>query len=148
MRQITITRRKSLAGCLAPFKLYVADALGDTTIGGEKCRLVANVGNGETVTFEIDENATRIYAIADKLSKGYCVDCYPVEEGNSDLTLSGVCKFNPFAGNPFLFDGVTAPEILEKRKQIKRKTLIFGSIFLVAYVVIGFAIGVAWAILI
>lgn len=147
MRKITLTRRKAFAACLAAFKIYVTDESGDTVIGKEKCRFITKIKNNETVSFDIDENATKIYVIADSLSKSYCMDCYPIASGANDLEISGICKFNPFLGNPFIFDNVTDPIVLENRKRIRTKGIIFGSLFLVACVVIGFICGVCIALL-
>ena len=122
MRNLTITRTKSFVGCAAKMKVYIEDPVaGDTTISGVTCRKLGTLKSGETATFSIGYEAARVYVIADQVSKNYSNDYYPLEEGVTDVTLTGKNHFNPGAGNPFLFDGVTDPAVLANRKKSGKK---------------------------
>lgn len=137
MRNLTITRTKSFVGCLGKMKVYIEDPCGDTTISGVVCRKLGDLKNGETVTFPIGEEAARIYVIADQMSRNYSNDCYPLEAGTEDVVLTGKNHFNPGAGNPFRFDGVTDETVLANRKKGGRK----GILIIVIAAIVGFCIG-------
>lgn len=140
MRNLTIQRQKSFVASMASLKVYIEDPVnGDLNINGSMCRKLGTIKNGETVTFQVTEEAARVYVIADKLSRKYCNEFYPLPEGDMDVVLSGKCHYNPGAGNPFRFDGVTDEAVLKNRKRRNR----FGIILIVASVIIGFAIGFA-----
>ena len=133
MRNLTITRTKSFVGCLGKMKVYIEDPMdGDTVISGVNCRKLGDLKNGETVTFPIGEEAARVYVIADQMSRNYSNDCYPLEAGTEDVVLTGKNHFNPGAGNPFRFDGVTDETVLANRKKGGRMgivVLILAAIF-------------------
>ncbi len=141
MRNITLTREKTFVGCVSKLNVLIADPAGDITVNDTVCRRVAKIKNGETITFEIGDEATRIYVIADKLSKNYCNDYYPVPEGSDDLVLTGRCRYNPMAGNPYRFEGVTDPEVLANRRKSNNK----GAIVVAVCFVIGIAIGLVFS---
>lgn len=139
MRYLTITRRKSFVGCLMKMKVYIEDPhSAELTINGFPCRKLGTLKNGETATFPIGEQAAKVFVIADKVSKGYCCDCYPIPAGTENLAISGKNKFHPGAGNPFRFDGVTDPEILANRKKGNGK----GTVILIASIILGALLGI------
>ena len=138
MRNLTIVRAKSFAGCAASMKVYIEDPMcDDLTINGLPCRFLGKLKNGEVKTFQIDEGAAKVFVIADKLSKGFCNEYCPLEAGTEDITLVGKNHYNPFAGNPFRFEGVTDPDVLKNRKKGAK----VGTIVLIASVLVGFAVG-------
>lgn len=138
MRNLTITRTKSFVACLGKMKVYIEDPMGgDTVISGVNCRKLGDLKNGETVTFPIGEEAARVYVIADQMSKNYSNDYYPLEAGTEDVVLTGKNHFNPGAGNPFRFDGVTDEHILASRKKGSRK----GNLIIIAAAIVGVLIG-------
>ena len=140
MRNLTITRTKSFVASLGKMKVYIEDPFtGDTVISGVNCRKLGDLKNGETATFPIGEEAARVYVIADQVSKNYSNDYYPLEAGTEDVVLTGKNHFNPGAGNPFRFDGVTDETVLTNRKKGGRK----GILILVISALIGFAIGMS-----
>lgn len=144
MRTLTITRGKTFVGCLGKFKFYVEDANNpETTILNTPCRKLGTIKNGETKSFEIPEEAVKIFVIADKVSKGFCNEYYPIPAGTEDVTLTGQCKFNPANGNAFRFDGVTDEAVLANRRKSSNKGLIVLAVALVAGLVMGFIIGLA-----
>ena len=144
MRTLTITRKKTFVGCLAKFKFYVEDANNpETTILNTPCRKLGAVKNGETQSFEIPEEAVRIFVIADKVSKGFCNEYYPIPAGTEDVALTGQCKFNPANGNAFRFDGVTDEAVLANRRKSSNKGLIVLVVAMVAAFFVGGIIGVA-----
>ena len=105
MRNLTVKRRKAFAGCLGKVKIYIEDANGDTNINGIPCRLLGKLKNKECATYEIGNESLKLFAIYDKMSKGYCNDCYTIPAGEEDIEVSGDAKLNPFMCNPFLLEG-------------------------------------------
>lgn len=139
MRTLSITRNKSFVGCAGRMKVYIEDAAGDLYINDVLCRQLGTLKNGETASFPIGDEAVRLFVIADKMSRGYCQDCYPIPEGldGDTVTVSGKNTYNPGAGNPFRFDGVTDETILATRKKNGRR----GVLIIVGAVVLGIVIG-------
>ena len=140
MRNLTITRTKSFVACLGKMKVYIEDAdSSELMINGVPCRKLGDLKNGETATFPISEQAAKVFVIADKARRNFSNDYYPLEAGTEDVTITGRNKYNPGAGNPFRFDGVTDPEVLASRKKGGRK----GILILVAAFILGIFIGLA-----
>ena len=138
MRKLTIRRAKRFVACLATMKVYIEDPTADDmTINGCPCRKLGTLKNGQEKSFFISEEAARVFVIADKLSKDFCNEYYPVPAGQEDLVLSGRNCFNPANGNAFRFDGVDDPAVLENRKKATNK----GILVLVIAVVIGMTVG-------
>lgn len=125
MRTLTIERKKTFVASAMAMKVYIEDPeSSDLQINGVSCRKLGKVKNGQTVTFDISEEAARVYVVADKLSKNICNEFYPIPAGTEDIFLSGKNHFNPAAGNPFYFDGVTDVEVLKNRTKGKNKGFI------------------------
>ncbi len=141
MRNLTVIRRKAFAGCLVKVKIYIEDPNGDTEINGTKCRLLGKLKNNERATYEIGNENLKLFAIYDKFSKGYCNDFYQIPEGETDYYVSGICKFSPFIGNPFLFDGVNEEEALTNRSKNSKKALAIMLPILIIAGVVGFLVG-------
>lgn len=144
MRNLTIKRNKSFVGSLLKTKIYIEDPMSeDIQINGVSCRKLGEIKNGEEKTFSIGSGEAKVFAIADKLSRGYCNDYYPLPAGDEDVNLTGKMHYNPGAGNPFRFDGVTDETVLANRKKNGRKGL--GIIVAAAIVggIVGFAVGFA-----
>lgn len=138
MRNLTIKREKRFVACLGTMKVYIEDpSANDLTINGCACRKLGTLKNGQEKTFVISESAAKVFIIADKLSKGYCSEYYPLPEGTEDVVLTGRNRFNLAAGNAFRFDGVTDEEVLANRKKGTRK----GVLVLLVAVIIGFVCG-------
>lgn len=126
MRYLTIAREKSFVACLGKMKVYAEDANNvELVINGVPCRKLGDLKNGEEATFEIGEQAMKIFVIADKISKNYCNEYFYIPEGFDNIRLVGKNKFNPIAGNPFQFYNNDIPEIVENRKKNTRKGLVF-----------------------
>ena len=139
MRNLTIKRNKSFVGCLGTMKIYIEDpATEELTVNGTPCRKIGELKNGEGKTFQIDEQALKVFVIADKLSKDYCNEYYQLPEGLEDVYLSGQNRFNPAAGNAFRFDNNESEEVLKNRKHGFRKGLIILMIAVIAGVAVGF----------
>ena len=139
MRKLTIKREKSFVACLVSLKVFVADSkAGLVKINGVLCRKIGTIKNGEEKTFEIGEEATRVFVIADSMSKDFCNDYYDIPEGSEDVYLSGRNKYNPLNGNAFRFNGnELSAEVVENRKKATKK----GTIILVASIVLGVIVG-------
>ncbi len=140
MRNLSIKRHKSFVGCLVKTKLYIEDATAsELIINSIPCRKLGEIKNGEQKTFEIGEQAARVFAIVDTLSKDYCNEYYTLEHGEDDLFLSGKHNFNPANGNAFRFDNNQSDGIAENRKKGSKK----GLIVLLIAALIGLCVGVA-----
>ncbi len=138
MRKLTIHRTKRFIACLVTLKVYIEDPnVCDLVINELPCRKLGELKNGETKTFEIGNNAARVFVIADRFSKGYCNEYYKLPAGEEDIELFGENKFNPAVGNAFRFEGVTDPEVLENRKKGRKK----GRIVLITAILVGLVTG-------
>ncbi len=141
MRKVYLTRDKSFVGCLGKLNVYIEDHENpELTIAGIPCKKVCKVKNGETVSFDIGEEAVKVIVIADKLSKELCNDYYQVPAGVGDVEIGGKCTYNPGAGNPFRFHGVTDEDALANRKRASRKGIITTIIAIIVGVIIGLVI--------
>ncbi len=138
MRTLTITRNKTFVGCASKLKVYIEDyEAPEMTILDTPCRQLGTLKNGETQSFEITEQAAKVFVIADKISKGYCNEFYPIPAGIDPVTLTGKCHYNPMSGNPFRFDGNSDASALANR----RKNRNIGIIILIAAFAVGIVIG-------
>ena len=147
MRTLTIKRKKSFVASLGKFKVYAEDrALGDTEINGVPCRLLGELKNNSEASFVVSDDAMQIYVIAGLSSKGFCFDSYPLPAGTEDVYLTGKAAYNPAAGNPFRFDGVTDEAILKARKKNNVKSiLLLVGVFIISFVA-AFAINGGFSI--
>lgn len=138
MRNLTVSRAKSFVGILAKAKIYAEDhAADEIVINGTPCRKLGELKNGETKTFQIGEQATRIFVIADTLSRNFCNDCYQLPDGTEDVALSGKNRYNLGNGNAFRFDNNDNEESRAQRKKSNR----FGLLILAAALLIGVVFG-------
>lgn len=146
MRKLTIKREKSFVGCLAKMQVYIEDAASDeltmTLENGEEplrvsCRKIGELKNGEEKAFDINDDAAKVFVIADKLSKDFCNDCYQLPEGSEDVSLSGRNKLNPAAGNAFRFNGKDNVTASANRKRSSSR----GVIIIIAAIISGFILG-------
>lgn len=138
MRFLTIRRTKSFVASLMKMKVYIEDyTSNELVINNVPCRKLGELKNGEQVTFQIGDEAAKVFVIADKLSKGYCNEFYQLPYGPGDIFLTGKNKFSIASGNAFRFDNNNSEEVLANRKKSKRKGLIICAIA----VVVGFLVG-------
>ena len=130
MRNLTVSRAKSFVGILAKTKLYVEDhASEEIVINGTPCRKLGELKNGE--------QATKVFVIADTLSRNFCNDCYQLPDGAEDVALSGKNRYNLGSGNAFRFDNNDSEESQARRKKGNRT----GWLILAAALLIGVVIG-------
>ena len=141
MRNLTIKREKSFVGSLVKMKVYIEDPTSnEMRINDVPCRKIGDLKNGETKTFQIDEQTLKVYVIADKLSKNYCNEFYQLSAGQEDIFLSGKNKFNPANGNAFRFDNNESEENIANRKRGTRKGLLILIIAAIIGAVVGYSI--------
>ena len=139
MRRLTIKRNKTFVGCAGKLKVYIEDAASaQIEINDVACRKLGELKNGEEKTFEISEDAAKVYVIADQLSKSYCNEYYQLPAGTEDIALAGQCKFNPAAGNAFRFEGNNSAEVLANRKKSTAK----GAVVLAVSLLVGLIFGI------
>lgn len=138
MRNLTITRQKSFVACLAKMKIYIEDhTTCELLINGIPCRKIGELKNNETKTFQIGDEAAKVFVIADTLSRNYSNEYFQLPEGQEDISLSGKNKFNMASGNPFRFDNNTSADVLASRKKGAR----IGLIVLIVAAIVGFVGG-------
>ncbi len=141
MRNLTIKREKSFVGSLAKMKVYIEDPTSnEILINDIPCRKIGDLKNGEEKNFQIDEQAVKVYVIADKLSKNYCNEFYQLSAGQEDIFLSGKNKFNPANGNAFRFDNNESEENIANRKRGTRKGLLILIVAIIVGAVFGYSI--------
>lgn len=141
MRKLTIKRTKSFVACLAKMRIYIEDhTAAEITINDVPCRKLGDLKNGEEVTFEIGEQAAKVFAIADGLSKDYCNDFYELPEGQEDISLSGKNHFNLATGNAFRFDNNASEAAAANRKRGSRKGIVVLIISIIVGALIGFIV--------
>ncbi len=142
MRNVTIRRNKSFVGCLVSAKIYVEDLMyGDTKINGISCRKLGELKNGQEDTYQISEDAVKIFVIADKVSKGFCSEFYQLPSGMEPVVLTGKNRFSLTAGNAFRFDNNNDPYALENRKKGKKNGIWVMLIAVIVGAIIGGLIG-------
>lgn len=133
MRNLVIKRRKTAPNGRKHMLVYVCDPMGQTEIHGNPCRLLGTVGNGDIAAFPVEESEVKLYVVPENMGKDtpceYC--CLPA--GNTDVFLTGICQFSPFAGHPFHFDGNDR----SVAKGHRRKLLLITVVCLVAAAAIG-----------
>lgn len=138
MRTLTIKRTKRFVAFLVKMKIYVEDPTSDEiVINKVPCRKLGTLKNGEEKSFQIDDGAAKVFAIADQLSKDYCNEYYQLPEGTEDIFLSGRNHFNPASGNAFRFDGNDNEEIIANRK----KNNVKGVVVLIVSIIVGAILG-------
>ena len=114
MRKLHITRKGSFVGCLQKLHVYISEfENSELDICDIPCKKIGEIRNDETVTFEIDNDVNRVFVIADKATRNACCDSVHIMAGDTDVELSGKCKFNPARLNAFTFDG--EPDEMAKR---------------------------------
>lgn len=138
MRNLTIKREKSFVACLVKVKVYIEDhGSAELVINNTPCSKLGDLKNGEEKTFQISDDAAKVFVIADKLSKDYCNEFYQIPAGTEDVVLSGKNCLNPANGNAFRFNENNDPEVLANRKSGNRT----GLIILIAAIVVGAIVG-------
>ena len=141
MRNLTIKRTKSFVGCVSTMKIYLEDPTSnEIVINNTPCRKIGDLKNGEEKTFEIGEQAAKVFVIFDKISRNYCNDYYQLSDGQEDIFLSGKNKYNPTVGNAFRFDNNDNEEALANRKHGKRKGLLVFIAALIVGAIIGYSV--------
>lgn len=142
MRNLIITREKSFAACLAVMKVYIEDFINpELTINNTPCRKLGTLKNGEQKSFPIEDTGVRVFVIADKLSKNFSNEYFDVPAGTFDVAIKGRNHINPFAGNPFQFEGIDNAEILAHRKKMKKKAILLMAIIFPLCFAIGWGLG-------
>lgn len=140
MRKLTLVRNKSFVASLAKMKVYIEDPyVSDIVINNVSCRKLGDLSNGEIKTFEIENNAAKVYVIAGTMSKNYCNDFYELPEGEEDIVLVGQNRYNPANGNAFRFENNNS----EGAKKNRKKGLMVGLVFMTLAIAVGIFIGLA-----
>lgn len=107
MRNLTIRREKAVAACLMKVKFYITSASiynddEEVTIGGEQCKKLGELKNGEEKTFLIGEGRAKVFAIYNMASSNVW-DEITIPEGTEGIRICGKCMLAPSVGNPFNF---------------------------------------------
>lgn len=142
MRNLTIKRTKTYVASLIKMKIYIEDPMcGEIVINGASCRKIGDLKNGEEKTFQIGEQQTKVFVIADTASKNFCNEFYTLPEGQDDIYLTGKNKFNVANGNAFRFDNNESEDVLSNRKRGVRKGLLVLLVAILIGAASGFAVG-------
>lgn len=107
MRRLTIRREKAFAACLMKVNFYITSSAlynGDeeVTIGGEQCRKLGELKNGEEKTFLVEEVRAKVFA-SYNMAGSNIWDEITIPEGREGIRICGKCMFAPSVGNPFNF---------------------------------------------
>lgn len=114
MRKLYITRKGSLVRSLSKLQVYISDfENSEINICDIPCRKLGDIRDDETVTFKIDNNVNRVFVIANAGTRDACCDSIHIMSGDTNVEVSGKCKFNPARLNSFVFDG--EPDAMAKR---------------------------------
>lgn len=121
MRNVTVSRKKSLVGALVPFNVYAEDhSASEIVISDVPCRKVGELKNGEELTFAVGDEETCIFAITPAI--GY-PEPYRIPAGDADVQVSGKCV-SMASGVSFRFDGNDTDEVRELRKKRNKGAVI------------------------
>lgn len=138
MRNLTIRREKSLAASSELMQFYLEDhVLGTTFINGLPCRLLGELRNGEKATFFIETDAAKLFALPEKKRTDQCGEYLSLPEGDGALFVRGQNYFNPLAGHPFQFQGVSEKAVLDFRKKGRNKGIAGLAAVLAVIVILG-----------
>ena len=113
MRKLTIKRSGlGIYGNFGAVKIFVEDNSGkpDLVIKGVPCRFLGLVRGGETETFEISEDKTKVFAIMSEMYRNHKYDYRIIEAGSEDVVLGGKSTYSKLLGYMFEFDGDAPPE--------------------------------------
>lgn len=103
MRRLIIYNHFSLLGLFSSLKVYLADSNGDIELNGNKYKYLGSIKNNSQQAFEIDEEEHMLcFAFAEVSS--YAPTYQTIPSGKDEVRLSGVRKFRPELGNPFILD--------------------------------------------
>lgn len=142
MRKLHITRKASIFGCFKKHEVYISDfENSELKICDIPCRKLGDILNDETVSFDIDNDVSRVFVIGGKRICDACCDSVHIFEGSEDIMLEGKCKFNPARHNAFNFDG--EPDKMAKRYRANANRngwlKIAGIVIILAVVAVGVA---------
>ena len=141
MRNLTIKREKAFAASAIPQLVYVEDPTHpELTIRQVPCRLIGLIRNGETKTFEIGNEACRIFVIADKRTCNFSNGFLALPAGEEDLFFTGVCELTATNGTPFRFMSDPESELPKLRKKSRRAMIVTYLIFFCLSVAVGVAV--------
>ena len=146
MRELTVTRRKSMAGRGGIVRLYMEDPVsGPIAVDGVRCKKLGTLACGEQRAFPIEEGEVRLMTVFDRARKRYRTDFYRVPAGERDVAVSGKNRFNPITGHTFRFDGVRDADILQKRRRERRLGILLLCAVLLLLAAVGVGVGIALA---
>ena len=121
MRQLKITREKTVT-LSSSFYVCIADENStDLKIKNVPCRLLGRLKNGGEASFEIPETEACVYVYEKKLSRDYTYDMYRIPAGEEDVALTGRSVFNPATSSSFRFYDNETEEALTNRAEADAK---------------------------
>ena len=138
MRNVIIERRKKFTGSLAKFDVFVEDREQfDRTIGDVPVRSVGVLKNGDSISFQIGYEETRVFVMPQNMTIN--VEMMRIPMGESDVTLTGAATIVGSNG-AFWFDNNDTDETQELRKSAKKggkKTILWTILLTVALIAAG-----------
>lgn len=107
MRKLTVKRKKKIAACAVKMQVWIsAGEDAHSVIKGVPCRKLGELKNGAEETWEISEDAARLFVIANEKTADHYSEICDIPAGSGDVFLSGHNVFLPSTGDPFFFDNV------------------------------------------
>ena len=122
MRNLIISREDSALARDDEYLVYIEDyAIPECKVDGLPVRKLGTIKNGEIARFRIADHEAKVFVVKNKFTRNYSNACYHVDEGNTDVFLSGKCTKKLLKFNPFCFENGDSPEVEQFRSKIKRK---------------------------
>ncbi len=143
MRKLTVIRRKAFLAYAGVARIYVEDHnCPELTIGSElvPCRKLGDLKNGQTGTYDIPETGVKIFVIADIMTRDAFNECYQLNSGSEDLTLTGGYSYGPGGENVFRFDNnQNGGAFVDKRlkKEVNKRIIVSAIVGTTVIAVIG-----------
>ncbi len=108
MRRLTVLREKTMVASISTVELYitcstVGDESEEVIVGGEQCKKLGELNDGEEKTFMIGEESAKLFAVYKYNLLCNVWDEIKIPEGTQGLRICGKSRFAPFVGNPFNF---------------------------------------------
>ena len=114
MRDLRITRKKSLFGALIPYFIFI----GDRKAEADPCNPEnkwdfsdtsgTKIANGKTVTIPIRDEKCCVFVAADTSTGIVCSPVYSIDEGTADIEFELVTLYSWTRGSKYLLRPVSA----------------------------------------
>ena len=105
MRKIIINRKKSIIGSAGKVSFYIMEKFEEgMEITKDGCDFLGSLKNNSVLESEGPESEFLLVAAYDNVGAFAVTDYIVISQGIKDVVISGKTIFNPFKGNPFVFE--------------------------------------------